>query len=217
MIIREAEVVDNNDPDKKGKIKIRILPEMQDFQENMLPWSAVYSNQSGLSQDVGEHKIFEIGSLIRVIIEDEYYKKIRYISDDYIEGFYIYDSCDVSSISELDAQTYPQPYFKITKDGTIEFHNTISGEKGTLFKGGGYILHDKNGNIFVKPSSKIKIYNDSTSLKTILSDIQSIILDLVTPLNFVDGNGTPCTFSKAATDLPKIQQTLTNINALMED
>lgn len=217
MTFREAEVIDNNDPDKKGKIKVRIMPEMESFSDDMLPWVAVYSNECGSYENIGEHKIFEKGSLIRVIVEDEFYKKIRYISDDYIEDFYVYDSLDLTSITELESQTYPQPYFKITKDGAIEFHNTDTGEKGILFKSGGYIIHDKNGKIFIKPNSKIKIYNDTTSLKLILKDLQSIVLDIITPLNFIDGNGTPCTFSKAGADLPKIQQVLTNIESLLED
>ena len=43
------------------------------------------------------------------------------------------------------------------------------------------------------------------------------MLGLVTPLNFIDGKGMPCTYANAGTDLPKIQTVLTKLNSLMED
>lgn len=219
MTIREAEVVDNNDPDKKGKVQVRIFPEMLNFEKSVLPWCSPYSQGSSFSKDTGTHFVLEVGSLIRVLIEDPFYKEIRYISDDYVEGLYFYDKANgLSAISELGTQTYPQPTFQIYKDGAIQFHNSETGESGTLYKNGGYFLHDKNGNIvFNAKNGKLKFNNTQGSLKDLLKDFQSILLNITTPLNFIDGKGMPCTYLMAGTDLPKAQQTLIKINTLLED
>ena len=219
MRIREAIVVNNNDPDKTGKVQIRILPEMIDLPTGNLPWCAIYSSDCGFSSSNGKHVVLENNSLIRVLIEDEHFKKIRYISDDYVEGLYFYSESEgLTAITELSSQTYPQPTFHLYKDGTIEFNNSETGEHGTLFKSGAYMLHDSDGNIIVNSNTgKLKLYNAQTSIKQILLDLQEVVLGLVTPLNFIDSEGGPCTYTEASSHLPKMQQTLININNLMED
>lgn len=163
-VIREAQIINISDPDKKGKIKIKILPEMEKFSENMLPWVSLYTSSTGTTKDTGKHITFTVNSYIRVLVEDyPFYRRIRYISDDYVEGLYVYDKVSgLSSVTELGTQTYPEPMFQIFKDGTIEFHNTTTGEYGTFFKNGNYTLVDSNGNYFVNcKSKKIKIYNSN--------------------------------------------------------
>ena len=217
-VIREAQVIDNNDPDRKGKVKVRILPDMLNFENDLLPWISIYTQKNGISSEIGEHKVLENNTYIRVLIEDyPYMKRIRFISDDYIEGLYVYNKADGLEITELGSQSYPQPTFQITKDGTIIFHNSDTSEHGTFFKDGSYFLHASNGNFYVNTKGKkLKIYNDQYTLKEIFVDFQEVLLDLVTPLNIIDSRGAPCTFTKAGVDLTKINQALTKLNALLE-
>ena len=217
-VIREAQVIDNNDPDKKGKVKVRILPDMLNFENDLLPWISIYTQKNGISSEIGEHKVLENNTYIRVLIEDyPYMKRIRYISDDYVEGLYVYNKVDGLEIAELGTQAYPQPTFNITKDGTITFHNSNTSEHGTFFKDGSYFLHASDGNFYVNTKSKkLKVYNDQYTLKEILVNFQEILLDLVTPLNIIDSRGAPCTFTKASVDLTKVNQALTKLNALLE-
>lgn len=165
--IREAQVVSLEDKNKKGLIKVRIFPEMIDFNESDLPWAAAYNIGTGISNSNGVHELPEVGSFIRVVIEDwPYLQRIRYISDDYVEGLYIYSKASSLAITELGTQTYPQPFFKCYKDGTITFHNSETGEHGTFYKGGGYFLCDKDGNFFLNSKTKaIKAYNNSGSIE----------------------------------------------------
>ena len=160
--IREAQVISLDDPTKKGLIQVRIFPEMIDLKNSDLPWAAKYSIGTGISSSNGVHELPEVNSYIRVVIEDwPFLQRIRYITDDYVEGLYIYSKASSLAISELGAQTYPQPFFKCYKDGTLQFHNTETGEHGVFFKGGGYFLYDANGNFFLNAKSKgIKVYND---------------------------------------------------------
>jgi hypothetical protein len=162
--IREAVVIDNIDPSHRGKIKIRIMPEMADFSEDLLPWVGIYKQGTGFSGDTGVHELPENGTLIRVLIEDwPFLKKIRYVSDDYVEGLYFYSKTSgLTSITELGTQTYPQPIFKIYKDGTIDFHNSDTGEHGTLYKNGGYYMVQSNGQVNLNTVNRdVRIYNSS--------------------------------------------------------
>jgi hypothetical protein len=43
-----ANVVNNNDPDKLGKLQIKILPEFKDMKESLLPWARPFMS-SGFS------------------------------------------------------------------------------------------------------------------------------------------------------------------------
>lgn len=162
-MIKIAKVIDNVDPDELGKIQVRILPEMIDVTDDLLPWAACYQNGIGITDNSGIHKIPEKDSFIRVIVEDwPYMQVIRYISDDYIEGKYIYSKFSDVSIDELEEQTYPQPIFQRFEDGTIEFHNSSTGEHGTYYKNGSYFIHDSSGNLYLNNKDKeLKIYNNS--------------------------------------------------------
>lgn len=212
--IRDAIVIDNLDPDELGGIKVRVYPELMDVEDIFLPWAYPLSS---FTSETGESFIPEIGSNIRVIIEDEYWQKLRYTNEgDFVPSKYIYKKLDLSSISELDTQEYPQPKFKRWEDGTVDFHNSDTGEHGTYHKSGSYVIFDKDGKIFIN-SPKIKIYNGSEDLKSILKSMQNILKGLVTPLNILDGNGLPCIYQNVGQDLPAINQAILNLDALMED
>lgn len=217
--IREAQVVDTNDPDKNGKVKIRVLPEMLNIEDSLLPWVGIYQFKSGTSTSIGVHTLPEKDTYIRVLIEDwPYLKKVRIISDDYVEGIYIYNNFSLSTISQLSSQTYPQPYFTKYKDGTIEFHNTSTGEYGVLYKNGEYELHDSNGNYYVNmKNKKLKIYNSTTSLKDIIKDLKTLIFHMQEVGAILDSKSLPCTYSHQATDAVILTNLATKIDSLLLD
>jgi len=167
-MFRVAKVVDINDENETGKIKVRVYPELIDVDEDFLPWASYYSNSiNGTSESVGEHTFPEVDSWVRVFIEDyPVFQRVRIISNDYVEGLYIYKKAEgLTEITELDEQTYPQPIFKFYKDGTIQFHNTDTGESGTLYGDGSYQIKDKNGNFFSYSIKEHKFYNDNGYIK----------------------------------------------------
>jgi hypothetical protein len=212
---REAQVIDNNDPDKNGKVKVRILPEMLDFKETLLPWAGIYHE----GNDCSAHSLPEKNSYVHVLIEDwPFNKKIRIIYDDFIEGLYIYNNFSLSGVTELSTQTYPQPYFKKYKDGTIEFHNTSTGEYGILYKGGQYELYDSNGNYIVNvKNKKLKFYNDTTSLKDIIKDLKTLITHIESTGAFLDSQSKSCTYVKTADDTILLTNLGNKIDSLLLD
>lgn len=160
-----AKVVDNNDPEKLGKIKIKIVPEMENFDENLLPWVGIYKQGLGTGDNTAVHEVPENNTFIRVLVEDwPFFKRIRYISDDFIEGKSQYEQFELN-IEELSEQNYPQPSFKKYKDGTIVFHNSQTGEHGSYFPNGSYFFIDSNG------APHIFMGNEKLSLKNNLISI----------------------------------------------
>jgi len=162
--IREAEVIDNVDPNEKGLYKIRVLPEMIDIKDDLLPWVPVYQMGNGFSSESISYSVLEKNSFIKVIIEDwPYLRQVRVISNDYVEG--LFTRPDLSGISEIAEQTYPQPSYTIYKDGSVSFHNSETGEHGFLYSNGGYFLIDENGNTYINTLDKeTKIYNNDASI-----------------------------------------------------
>lgn len=213
--IKVAKVENINDPDKKGRFQVRILPEMISLKVSDLPWARKYSSQQGTSSTVGEHKIPEVGTFIRVLVEDwPILKRIYYISDDCVDGLCIYNSASVlSGIDELSTQTYPQPIFKRYKDGTIEFHNSVTSEHGVFFANGEYQIKDDEGNFYSYSKNKEqKIYNDngyfsltsngeiqlngSTSHLVTHEELSALLIPFLTTLNAtfsskLNGSGSP--------------------------
>ena len=91
-MFRAAKVIKNNDENQLGKIQVRIYPELIDVDEDFLPWVDFYSNSlNGTSEDSGEHIFPEVGSWVRVFVEDyPIFHRVKIISNDYVEGLYIY-------------------------------------------------------------------------------------------------------------------------------
>ena len=73
-----AKVIDIDDTDKKGKIQIRILPELKDVANNDLPWAIPFSSYN--SSSIFSNDPLEVGSIIRVLV-DKYWKRFYYIGN----------------------------------------------------------------------------------------------------------------------------------------
>ncbi len=219
-MVRVARVIDNNDDNKKSKIQVRILPELKDVKANKLPWISPKYSGSNETKNTGLHQIPEIDSLVLVEVWDWYDDMMCYLPyGDYNSGNNIYSKVsELSSISELGTQTYPQPnYFKRHEDGTIEFHNTDTGEHGVLHHSGSYVVFDKDGNITINPDSNIVELGGSSltefvvkgnELQTQLNTLQTKFSSLITQLQTFVFSGTP------ATDNPLWQSLLTVTSVL---
>lgn len=190
MLMRDAIVIDNNDPEKKSRIKVQILPEQKDItDETLYRWILPMFNAG--SDALGEHNPPENDSHVQVLILDDYWLEQRYINNWFIEGYYKYLKWTTNSANILDltgTQTYPEPRFTYFPDGSLEFRNYTTGEKGWLNSNGSYIIWDVNGNIFCYSKDKnIKLYTTQTSI--LLDDTNKVvnIKSGLTEIN-MDGN-----------------------------
>ena len=157
-----ALVVDTNDEDKKGKARIRILPEMRNMKEEYLPWATPqHRDRSGASKEKSYiHQVPEINSLVYCEVSDDW-TTFEYTSEiPYIGAKYSYEEnvdSILTSIEDLEEQTYPQPSYTATKDGTIQFINTDTGEQG--------LVHPSGTFLYIRPNGSVKVRSMETTLE----------------------------------------------------
>jgi hypothetical protein len=170
FIITKGIVVDNNHPDQKSYLKVKILPFMENVTNDLLPWIAPFSNDVNSADGIGTHLIPENNSLVRVLIEMPWEKqKFYYLQGENIVGFNIYDQWQSieSKMSELTAATYPQPnQFSIYPDGSCFFRNTENGACGWFNSNENYMIWEANGNLIINGKTKdIKLYNENVEIE----------------------------------------------------
>lgn len=157
-ILRTAEVVDDIDPDELSRVKVRILPEMKDVSDDLLPWAKPATHGYGTGADHGTHTPPEIGSFVVVRIANAW-RTFHYTSDEYIEGFAIYSKwSDISSqLTSYGTDSYPQPRMLVGKDGTIRFHNTETGAIGVYHTTGTFVMINPDGQVRIKTDDAVMV------------------------------------------------------------
>lgn len=162
---RIGQVIDNKDPDKLGRVKVRIYPEFDTLEESSLPW-AEPMNEDDIcipsdSKGVGSFRIPEIDSFL-VIEIDPTWQEFHYSGrtpnrkrTDVITNI----TDELSGFIDGVGVSYPQPLYLIrTKDGAIGYHNTDTGEMGIVNKNGIYLRYDSDGNFEMGSKDGSKLY-----------------------------------------------------------
>jgi len=153
-----------DDPDKLGLIQIRILPQMKDIKKDLLPWAKPFINK-GFSASTQSLNLPNEGDKIYVYVDKDY-RIFYYVTGAYIEGLFNYADIKSSlgAVTELSDKEYPNINFELKTDGTIFFHNRISGDTGLLHSTGTYFIIDTNGYIFLSEVSGNKISIDDSGI-----------------------------------------------------
>lgn len=140
MKIQKAKVMSIDDPDSLGKIQIKVIPEMEGVDDDLLPWVRPFSI-GGMSKDHFSFNPPPVNSMVWVGFIDKYFKKGYYISGQHIDGFFSYVSAKNKADQTGDSNTsYPNLRFYLFEDGGIVFHNSETGNFGVVHNGGSYIL-----------------------------------------------------------------------------
>ena len=162
LLLRKAQVIDIDDPDEKGKIKIKILPDFKNISDDLLPWASPFSSKNSTS--IRSNDLPEEGSIIRVLVRED---NQRYY---YLDNMYFYNLFDFSiikssleNVEEISDTTYKNIIFRLYFDGSLEFHNNSTGEHGFIHKSGSYFFFDSDG-YFIISDTKNKIISGSSSL-----------------------------------------------------
>ena len=167
-IYRIGQVVDNNDPKKLGRVKVRIFPEFDTLEENSLPWADPmnYDDICLPGQNVGVFRIPEVNSFIVVRIDTTWQNFLYSGRTPNRDRTGVVEGILEDLSSKIDtAPEYPQPlHLMRTKDGTIAYHNTDTGELGIVNAKGVHLNYDKDGNFVlgVKDGFKFTITADGS-------------------------------------------------------
>ncbi len=166
LILYKAIVIDDNDSDKLGKVKIKVLPEMKDVKDEDLPWALPFLSL-GMNSTTFTHIPPIKNTHIWIFFLDTYFQKPYYITGRIIEGLYKYDDnikTPLSNITEIGSLTYPNPRAILLPDNSLLFYNTETKEKGIYNQNGTYFFINATGEIYIYSKDKlIKMYNDSGS------------------------------------------------------
>jgi len=154
LLLRYATVIDKSDPDEKGRIQVRILPELKDVKESLLPWADPYVVGSD-STNVSMH-LPEEGQTVKVLV-DKLFKYFYYIGGAYLDELFDYEGIEssLSSVAELSSSSYPDINFKLLSDGTVFFHNAVNGDVGIIQSTGTYLVVNDAGEIYLNVNGTV--------------------------------------------------------------
>ena len=159
MDLKKAVVVDDNDPDKLSKVQIRVIPEMKDVAERLLPWARPHGTGMDMKASAFGHEPPAVGSFVWVYYLDEYWQRPYYLSGRFIEGLFDHDvvKSTLSGVTEVGSQTYPNPKFILYEDGSIVFHNTDTGAMGMYSSNGSYVIIGGSGDVVIQADNEIHL------------------------------------------------------------
>ena len=175
-----GKVIDNNDPDKKFRCKIKIYGIFDEIPDEDLPWCM--GEQNFIGSKIGNVIIPPIDAIVRVRFED----------NDIYNPVYTTKVYDANNLSEEALEDYPNTllffetdagdYFKINKKlHNVTFHSA-SGVLSTIDKDGNIelntedtetgdvVIKDKHGNTFEMDADGVKINDDYIVMKKFLDD-----------------------------------------------
>lgn len=202
-----AKVVDNNDPNKKGRIKIRIESlhnEISD--ESLLPWAKQFSLSTGGSKEYGTSCIPEKDSLVWVGFHDKKeFKKPYYVADIHLNEMHPHNLFEENTKSVLEGfeSEYPDVKYTYLPNGICVGYT--SGDSPEAFfvhpkasfyinKDGETLFKDENENEIKISSEGITLTAGSASLEatllgeTLKSKLESLI-DYITQITVPTGVG----------------------------
>ena len=159
-------VEDNNDPLKKGRLQIRLLPEMTDAVKNHLPWLRPFDG-GGATDDSFNKDFLREGSPVWCFFTNSSFQKGWYISGVFLEKKFRFENIEqaLGNISEESLGEYRDISFSRFNDGTIVFRNNKTGMSGHYHNSGSYIIFSSDGEIIAYSKKNIRLYNDKTSIE----------------------------------------------------
>lgn len=153
-------LVTNNDDSthtdglQKGRIQVRLLPELKDATETLLPWADALT-QEGMSANAYSRKAYTVGDSVWLLdLYDDNYKQLKIISGAFVAGLFDYESVETAldTISDITLGDYKNITFKLTPDGSIFFNNNVTGAMGIYHNTGNYVVFDATGGLFLSGS-----------------------------------------------------------------
>ncbi len=167
-----GKVTSIKDPDEKGKIQVRLLPEFRDIADADLPWVRPFMNEGTTSFNPPP-----VDKYVLVAFTDCSFQVGFYITGAPIDGLFDFDKIkdSLSSIKELGAPNYSELNYQQFPDGTITFHNTVTGESGIYHSTGSYTVIDKDGSLISYTKKSMKLYTDKSGIE--IADDGTITLD----------------------------------------
>lgn len=143
-------VVNNNDPEKRGRVKVRYRDIHDNISDEDLPWSSPKEGFGSGSKGVGHVKVPPVGTTVFGSHQDN-----SLYHPEYTEG----PATDDKKVDELTGDDYPHNRGHVDHKGNYTFHqgkdddNTV----GFTHQSGSGQVTDKDGNVTHMGAGKYKI------------------------------------------------------------
>lgn len=163
--MRTAIVISDADKLKLGRVQVRIIPELQDVEDSLLPWAKPFVGNDENNIDI---HIPEEGESIKVLVLDKEFQQIRYLQKG---NFLANTDSDLESswntwknkVTDITSFTYPQPkILKVINNQLAYFCNTDTGESGFVYTNNDYFLRDKDGQLIMSLNAGQKVEMNSS-------------------------------------------------------
>jgi hypothetical protein len=165
-VIREAKVVNTTDPEKLGRIQLRVYPELSEISpESGLPWCFPHTG--------GAHgKSFGVplaGQLITCVVWNKYWNEITFLPFNITKpAEHLFDDWKKNQKPKItDMKDDPEEeHFVVDgyEDGFTAFHDTKNSQHGFSHPKGTFVTVNKDGDIFMRSIKKITFHNEGSDL-----------------------------------------------------
>lgn len=157
--LHTAKVIDLEDADKQGKVKIKVLPEMEKLEDDVLPWAMPFVTH--LSENTLENDLPELNSVVRVLV-DKTWKRFYYLGNRYFYGLYDFSNVTnmMDSLENVDTE-YVNLHFRMFADGSLMFHNDLDGSHGFMQSTGSYSVFDADGSLIINIVKDVKVTQEN--------------------------------------------------------
>lgn len=153
-ILTQGIVVDINDLEQKGKIKVQILPELQGVSIENLPWAIPFTSMQGASTQ--SNLLPEKESLVRILVRKDW-QRFYYLGNYFFESKFDFSAIVSKLVGAGVSSTYKDINFTLFEDGSLQFQNRSNGESGYIHSSGSYSVFKSNGDIVNYTSATSKV------------------------------------------------------------
>jgi hypothetical protein len=172
-LLREARVVSASDPEKLGRIQLKVYPELAEIPDADCPWCFPFSG--------GVHgKSFGVplvGQLITCVVWNRYWNEITFlpfnITNPTEHLFGKWKESQKPKIADM-ADDPEEEHFVVEEyeDGFTVFHDTKNSLHGFLHPKETYVTINKDGDVFTQSVKKLTFHNKNSDL-TLEADSES--------------------------------------------
>jgi hypothetical protein len=146
----EGFVIDNNDPEKRQRVRVRIPVLHRDIPDDKLPWSHINSSSmANAGSGVGSVNVADKYSKVNVVFHEDDPHNPRYGSSPTTD--------DVHKDNELLQSDYPNSYGHVDSHGNKWTTNKATGDVSFVHKSGATIVVDGGGNVTIGGAGNVNI------------------------------------------------------------
>jgi len=165
-LLREAKVISVDDPEKLGRVQLKVYPELSEIKDDECPWC--FPTHGGI-----HGKSFEVplvDTLVTCIVWNKYWNEISFfplvITKPTEHLFDKWKDNQKSKISDMkDAPEEAHLSVEQYEDDFNEFHDTKNSQHGVLHPSGAYCLIDKDGTMYIQFVKKYVFHDKDSNLK----------------------------------------------------